>query len=225
MPDDQWQPDHVASATPIPILAANGLVPGALKITGPDADLAKLKTYMTAVISRAAKLKIETLVFGSGAARQVPDGFDRAKAKEQILAFVKMAAPIAEQHKVLLVVEHLNYKECNIVNTVAEAMEYVKAVNSPAVQCLVDSYHFWLNNEPLSELKKAMGSIRHVHLADLDGRTPPGESGKADYRPFFAVLKEAKYTGPICVEALDFGDISIVGPRVLEFIRKQWNEA
>jgi sugar phosphate isomerase/epimerase len=101
----------------------------------------------------------------------------------------------------------------------------VKSVNHRNFQCLVDSYHFWVENEKLEELEKAMASIRHVHVADKDGRVAPGQSTTADYRPFFRVLKRANYQGAISVEALDFNDFQTVGKRVIAFLHRQWDEA
>src|SRR5205814_8679089 len=67
--DEQWTQDAAAKAAPLPVPAANSLVPASLKITGPTADLAALKKYMTTVLSRAQRVGIKTLVFGSGGAR------------------------------------------------------------------------------------------------------------------------------------------------------------
>ncbi|MGB7159341.1 MAG: sugar phosphate isomerase/epimerase family protein [Tepidisphaeraceae bacterium] len=223
-PDDRWTgPDRAASSA-LPILAANMLVPASLKITGPDADGEKLAAYMRVVLRRAEQIGIRTLVFGAGGARQVPDGFDRHRASEQITNFARMCGESATSHGVTIVIEPLNRGECNIINSVAEAMEYVDAVARPSLQCLVDSYHFWLEDEPLDNLRRAMPAIRHVHVADKVGRTPPGESGQSDYHPFFRVLKDGGYDGLISVEAKSF-DLAASGQRVLAFLRKQWSEA
>ena len=139
---------------------------------------------MTTVLSRK-KIGIKTLVFGSGGAHNVPDGFDRNRTYTQIVDFLKMIAPIAQVNSITIVIEPLNKKECNIINSVAEAMTYVKEFDHPNIRCLVDSYHFWLENESLADLEKAMPSIAHVHVADSDGRTAPGQSGTSDYQPFF----------------------------------------
>src|SRR5438105_10246934 len=133
--DEQWQRPQPAA---LPVLAANMLVPGSLKITGPAADLQKLRPYMSNVVSRAAQCGTNMLVFGSGGARNVPDGFDRERARQQIVDFAKMSAGLAAQHDVTLVAEPLNRGECNIINSVPEAMQYVRAVNHPNFQCLVD---------------------------------------------------------------------------------------
>ena len=223
--DSEWHGLERVRSSPLPVIAANSLVPAAMKLVGPDANPAQLKQYMSRVIPRAAKVGIRTIVLGSGAARMVPAGFDRGLAREQLLDFIRMSCEFAAKHDVLIVAEHLQRGECNIVNSIDEAMTYVKAVNHPNYQCLVDSFHFWLENEPLSSLHEAMPWIRHVHLADTEGRVPPGESDKHDYRPFFNVLKKGGYNGPISMESPTFTDIDGAGPRILQFLKKQWKEA
>jgi sugar phosphate isomerase/epimerase len=223
LPDPEWTGLTRFQSSALPVPAANMLVPGNLKITGPEVDSHKLKHYMTHVLQRANKTNTRTLVFGSGGARNVPDGFDRNRAKQQIIDFVKTLSPIAQANNITVVAEPLNRKECNIINSVAEAMEYVKAVNHPNFQCLVDSYHLWLEDEPVENVQKNIAFIKHVHLADKDGRVAPGLSGTSDYRPLFKILKAANYSGLVSVEALNF-DIAKDGPRVLEFVKKQWNE-
>ena len=222
--DSQWQGEQRIRSASLPVPVANSLIPAAMKLTGPERDLNQLTAYMSRVLSRAGQLGISTLVFGSGAARTVPDGFDREAACRQILDFLKMSCPLAAKCRVTIVAEHLNRGECNIINSVAEAMEYVREIDHPNFRCLVDSYHFWLENESLDSLRDAMPWIRHVHLADTADRVSPGESGANDYRPFFSVLKEGGYQGSIAIEPRKI-DIPMVGPRVLAFLRREWNAA
>lgn len=224
-PEDGWTGASRIAAATLPVPAANCLVPGDLKIVGPTVDPSRLRQYMGNVIRRAAKCGTNTLVFGSGGARHVPDGFDRSDARRQIVEFAGMSATIAADHGVTLVCEPLNRGECNIINSVAEAMEYVRAVDHPHFQCLVDSYHFWLENEPLTNLREAMPWIKHVHVADKDGRVAPGQSGKSDYVPFFAVLKSGGYDGRISVEVSKFLDAPASYAPVLRFLKTQWERA
>jgi sugar phosphate isomerase/epimerase len=225
LPDPEWQGAEIARGSALPIFAANSLVPADLKIVGPSVDFEKLQVYIAKVVSRAQKVGMKILVFGSGGARNIPDGFDRERAQVQIVAFCKMAAELCGRAGITLVAEPLNRGESNIINTVAEAMTYVKSVNNKNFQCLFDTYHFWVENEPLENLERAMPWIRHVHVADKDGRVAPGESGTADYRPVFRILKRAKYDGAVSVEALDFNDFESVGKRVIAFLHRQWDEA
>lgn len=226
-PASEWTGAETVSACGLPVPSANSMVPAALKITGPEVDAEKLSNYLINVMLRAKQVGINTLVFGSGGARNVPDEFDRTKARGQILSFLSTAATLAEQAGVTIVAEPLNRKESNILNSVAEAMEYVDELKHPNFQCLVDSYHFWLEDEPLSHLEAAMGSIKHVHLADKVGRTAPGLSGQSDYKPFFHVLKSAGYGGLISVEAGDTAKIIEANQQatILEYLRTHWDAA
>jgi sugar phosphate isomerase/epimerase len=226
LPDEQWTGRERAAGCVLPIPSANLLVPKTLRITGSDVDAPRLKDYLSVVTRRAAQLGMKTLVFGSGGARNVPDGFDRDSARRQIVAFCRVAAEQAQPHEVTIVVEPLNRGECNIVNTVSEAIGYVKEVDHPNLRCLVDSYHLWLEDEPLDDLEAAMPWIHHVHVADKLGRVAPGQSGQSDYRPLFGVLKLHGYAGRISIEG-DFPSSAIArdGEKVLQFLRRQWAEA
>src|SRR5690606_37108803 len=53
---------------PLPIEAANGLVPASLPIVGPERNLHALRQYMERVTRRAKQVGITRLVFGSGGA-------------------------------------------------------------------------------------------------------------------------------------------------------------
>jgi sugar phosphate isomerase/epimerase len=223
--DDQWAGATRVAQSALPVEVGNCLVPGNLPIVGERVDEAALQRYMNAVLRRAGQLKIGQLVFGSGGARQVPDGFDRDRAKQQILAFLQNSVRPAESAGVVIVIEPLRRQECNIINSVGEAMSYVQQIDHPAVQCLVDSYHFWQEGDSLDDLRAAMPWISHVHLADKDGRVAPGLSGTADYRPFFRVLKEGGYDGRMSFEGNAFVDFAVTAPKVLQYIKQEWSAA
>ena len=170
------------------------------------------------------RLRIQRLVFGSGVAQNIPEGWDRRARCNKLFDFGRTSAELAAAHGITIVLEPLNRGECNVINSVGEAMEYVRAVDHPNFQCLVDSYHFWLEEEPLEHLTAAMPWIKHVHVADKAGRVPPGESKFSDYRPLFGVLKRGNYDGRISIECLGF-DAAVMGGRVLAFLQQQWREA
>jgi sugar phosphate isomerase/epimerase len=213
-----------ALSSALPITAANVLIPGDMKITGHDVDMPKLGRHMRDVCDRAKKVGLKFLVFGSGGARNVPDGFDRKHAESQILEFSRLAAETAAKSGVTIVLEPLNRGECNIINSVAEAMVLVRKINHHHFRCLVDSYHWWLEDEPLGNVDDAMQWIAHVHVADKEGRVAPGESKEADYVPLFRVLKQGGYDGQISVEAMDF-DIAARGSQVLTYLKQQWKDS
>jgi sugar phosphate isomerase/epimerase len=211
----------------LPAPACNMLVPGHLKVTGPERDASKLETYMERVLRRAGEAKVETLVFGSGAARMIPDGFDRDEARSQILGFLRLIGPIAQRHGVVVVIEPLNRGECNVLNGVAESMTYVREVDHPHVKCLVDSYHHWLEKEPIGDIADAGGDIAHVHVADEHGRRVPGKGtapNPASYEDFFRPLKHNGYDGRISIEGNWQQDAEALG-EALDLIRRAWDAA
>lgn len=187
-------------ASALPSIAANSLVPGHLKITGPEVDLEALDRYVERASSRAAQAGVSTLVFGSGGARQVPEGFSRERAWEQLLAFGKVLGDRAAQHGLMFVVEPLNVAECNILNTVGECGRYVEAVDHPNVRLLVDAYHWLRDGDSYEAIVRYGPLLRHAHIATATSRLAPGLE-PCDFSAFFRALREAGYAGPISIEA------------------------
>lgn len=220
----EWMGAAQAAGSELPIPAANLMVPASLKITGPDADPKALAQYMSVMLSRAQRVGIRTIVFGSGGARMVPDGFPKAKAYDQIVSFLSSAAPIAFDRDIVIVIEPLNKTECNILNGIVESADIARRVNHPGVKLLWDTYHYWMDQQDFSELTKTVDLVHHVHLADLEGRVAPGLSGKSDYAPIFKLLRQHGYKGRISLECKEF-DLQAQGPSILEYIRKQWDAA
>lgn len=185
---------------PIPALVANCFVPGELKITGPGADMAELEAYAKTALARAQRAGIRTIVFGSGGARQIPEGYDRGQAWQQLVRYGKMIGPIAATHDLMVVVEPLNTRECNVLTTVGEAGRYVIEVDHPHYRLLVDAYHWLRDHDSFDDIVQYGPLLRHVHIATMASRLPPGFE-PCDFTDFFRALKLAGYDGPISIEA------------------------
>ena len=106
------------------------------------------------------------------------------------------------------------------------ASDYVRAVDHPNFRLLLDTYHFWIENDSVHDVTDALPLIGHVHVAEKVGRVPPGEGGGSDYRPLFRILKEGGYDSTISVEA-DFADdlIRRRGQTILEYLKQEWQES
>ena len=131
----------LAGKAPLPCPVTNCFVPGELKIVGPAVDRVSLERYVATACERAEEAGVEVIVFGSGAARNVPGGFDRAKAHGQLVSFCRRIARFAGDHDVVIAIEPLNKAECNILTTVRECAVLVREVDHPAVRLHVDAYH------------------------------------------------------------------------------------
>ena len=198
----------------------NSFIPADLKVTGPDVDTVRLDNYLVNATERAAELGGEIIVFGSGGARGVPEGFSRKRAHGQILEFLEAAANYAGEHGLVIAIEPLNRSETNVINSIAEAVQFADELGRPEVQVLVDFYHQMLEDETFDEIVRAGERIVHVHVADTD-RLYPG-SGKYDYGRFAKSLADAGYNKRVSVEC-NFRDFDQEVPQSIQFLHEVFN--
>ncbi|MBN1901783.1 sugar phosphate isomerase/epimerase [Candidatus Sumerlaeota bacterium] len=178
----------------------NSFIPGDLRITGPDADVSALRAFSETALDRAEKAGVKIIVFGSGAARRVPDGFDKQIALQQIAAFCSMIAPIAHDHGVTIAVEPLNKAECNILNTVARCADLTRKIAHPGVSLLVDAYHLMRDGDSYMDIIDNADLLSHAHIATVPNRLAPGAE-PCDFSEFFDALERGGYDGRISIEA------------------------
>lgn len=197
--------DDAAWAQKRRVLEAMPLVPEALnsfvrtgKVTGPEADFDRLERYANTALARAAQVGGKIIVFGSGGARSVPDGFSHDEASHQLIRFLNLCADASEKTGVVVVIEPLNKLESNIFNTVSEGADYVRRVNRPGVRNLADTYHMEKDDEPLSAIVQSGDVLAHTHTAD-SGRRSPG-TGTYDHAAFFRACREAGYDERVSIE-------------------------
>ena len=200
----------------------NSFIPADLKVTGPNVDKVRLDNYLANATERAAELGGEIIVFGSGGARQVPEGFSHKRAHDQILEFLDAAANYAGQHGLVIAIEPLNSAETNVITSIAEAVQFADELMQPEVKVLVDFYHQMLEGEAFDEIVQAGERIVHVHVADTD-RLYPG-SGEYDYQRFAKSLADAGYNKRVSVEC-NFRDFDKEVPQSIQFLREVFNAA
>jgi D-psicose/D-tagatose/L-ribulose 3-epimerase len=203
----------------LPVPVTNLFLPAALKVTGPEADRTQQTTYVRNALTRVSRLGTEIVVFGSGGARRVPDGFPKEQAFDQLVDFGRRVAAEARVRGITVAVEPLRRQETNIINSVAEALELVRAVNDPNFQLMVDFYHLASEREDPGVVLRARDHIRHLHVANPQGRVFPLEWSEYDYAPFFAKLVTVGYDGRISVEA-STKDLPHEAPQAIALLRR-----
>ncbi|KKI90063.1 xylose isomerase [Bacillus sp. SA1-12] len=184
--------------SPLPIEACNIFLPGNLKIVGNEVNYGAVERYVDKALSRVKQIGARTVVFGSGRARSLPEAFSRVKGEEQIITFLDIVADYADPLGITVVIEPLNRKESNMINSIPEAMEIAKKVNRDSIQVLADFYHMHEEKEPIEHLVSAKDLLKHIHVAD-SGRFAPG-TGTYPYKTFVHCLKEANYDGLVSIE-------------------------
>ena len=203
----------------ISVPVTNLFLPATLKVTGPDVDREQQMQYVKKAFDRLARLGTRIVVFGSGGARRVPDGFPRRQAFDQLVDFGRRAAAEARAHGITIAVEPLRREETNIVNSAAEGLELVEAIHDPAFELMIDFYHLASEREDPSIIVRAKDHLRHIHMANPRGRVFPQDWSEYDYAPFFAKLREIGYSGRISVEA-STADLQRDAPKAIALLRR-----
>lgn len=203
----------------IPTPAANLFIPAAIKVTGPETDPAAQMAHVKKVMSRLSKVGVEVIVFGSGGARRVPDGFAKDEAFKQLVDFGRRAANEAKPYNITIAIEPLRKQETNIINSAAEGLELVNAIAHPNFQLMIDFYHLASEQEDPSIVLRAKDHIRHLHTANPQGRVFPLKWEEYDYAPFFANLRAIGYDKRISVEG-NTKDLAADAPQSIALLRR-----
>lgn len=218
--EEFWQE---ARQLPVPIEAANSLLPADLKVVATADQLVetkRLERYMKTALQRAEQVGISIIVFGSGSARACPPGYNRAEAVQQIRAHLSQWSDWAQNHGVQIVLEPLRYEETNTLNTLAEAGTLVASIGKPGARLLADVYHMACNNESPEDILQWGSLLSHVHVAEKQDRAAPGRYGE-DFRPSFSALQQIGYDRRISIECNWQNFAAEVGPAI-ETLRAQW---
>ncbi|MEY4916206.1 MAG: hypothetical protein RL616_119 [Verrucomicrobiota bacterium] len=166
----------------------------------------------------------KVIVWGSGPARQVPDGFSRELAFDQLVALGKLLAPEAAKRGITIVAEPLRTAECNFINTATEGLRWVEAVNHPNFELLVDIFHMTEEHEDMGIIVKAGPHIAHVHFANPKGRVLPLSEEEFDYAPFLSALKKIGYHGTMTIETSAV-NLAQDGPKAIRFVHTAYAQA
>ena len=94
--DAAWQERRKAFLNlPVPCETFNLFLPGHFRIVGTESERTDAETigrYVFTALRRAREVGGQVIVFGSGRARRVPDGFDRQIAADQIRDFLPVSS-------------------------------------------------------------------------------------------------------------------------------------
>ena len=154
-------------ATGIPVVAANCFI--GMKVVGEEKNEDAIKEYLETLFEKASYLGLKHLVFGSSAARRIPDGMSLEEGRAEIVDFLKnLVVPVAEKYNLTVAIEPLRPEECNAINTVADGVEIAKRVDSPFVKVLADVAHMFVQNETMESLLEYKGWIIHTHTSNPD---------------------------------------------------------
>ena len=206
------------SVLPVPV--CNSFIPSRLKSVGPEAVHHEILEYMETAFRRAKKAGVEYIVYGSGASRNIPDGFQRKQAQMQFVKLCKAMAQIAAEYDVVVLLEPLTYRICNFINSVPEGAEIVEEVNHPNFRLMADIYHMLMDDEGPESFLQYGHLIKHIHIAEKEGRAAPGTHNE-DFMPYFEALKKVGYQGRISIEIFGWDEIESEAASAIKAIKDQ----
>ena len=179
--------------------AANGFIPSSMPIYRPYSETG-IDRYVRTGFRACRAIGIKTVVFGSGGARNVPDGMSFSDCFRKLIDFIRYtAAPAADAAGVTLAVEPLTRGECNIINTLREGAELAAASGCGNTGVTADIYHMHNCGDGPDEIRLLGAAVKHGHISfplEREGRnrTFPADAGEYGYREFLAALRDSGVT-------------------------------
>ncbi|MBQ7565695.1 MAG: sugar phosphate isomerase/epimerase [Oscillospiraceae bacterium] len=201
-------------ALSLPAECCNQFFSGAIALYGDEAAALR---EAAETLRLAASFGAKIAVVGSGKARAVPEGMEKAEATDRFLRLMDRIGDMAADAGIEIAIEPLNYGETNFINTVTDCMTFCRTLGNKNVGCLVDFFHFYRNGETLDELDALRpGELLHAHLArpDPDRGAPQPEDDEV-LAAWAAKLREIGYDRRLSLEcgwAKQFD--ALIGPAV-----------
>jgi sugar phosphate isomerase/epimerase len=176
--------------------------PARLSITSPDAAQRERSVdVMRALCGLCAELGGAILVHGSPDQRVLDPG-DEENGRKRGAACFAAVADAAREAGVTYCVEPLARNQTVFINTVQEAADIVRQINSPHLRTMIDcSAAGQTEAEPVDALIRRWlptGLIAHIHFNDPN-RRGPGEGALA-FGPILRALRESGYRGDASIE-------------------------
>jgi sugar phosphate isomerase/epimerase len=187
------------------------VAPAGLSIVAADAAVRERTIgVMRRLVELTAVMGGRYLVHGSPKQRSVPAGSTRAEALARATECFARAADAARDCGVVYCIEPLSTRETDLINTLAEAVEIVDAIDSPALRTMIDcSAAGQMETESIPALMARWmpsGHVAHVQANDPN-RRGPGQ-GALQFAPIvdtlLAMRAAGHYDGIVAVEPFDY---------------------
>lgn len=129
----------------------------------------------------------------------LPENVDKRPIVDRSINSMKEAAKIAVENNVVMMLEIVNRFEQYILNCCDEALDYVKRVDSPNVQIMLDTFHMNIEEDSIcGAIEKAGSYLGHLHIGE-NNRRPPGY-GHIPWNEVASAVKKINYRGYIVME-------------------------
>ncbi len=132
---------------------------------------------------------------------EVVPGIPREHTMRLALEAFYELAEYGEKKGVTLILEPVNFLQCNFINTTQEGRQVVDWVGHPHFKMMLDVFHMNIEDQDMyEEIRRSQGYVTYVHLCDRN-RKYPGNSS-LDFESIIRELRAASYGGWLSVEVL-----------------------
>lgn len=195
----------IAEDAGVPIIGLHWLLvtPAGLSITTSDpARSTHTLDVILRLVDLCADLGGSVLVHGSPAQRDPGDARDAAEARANALQVLRQAGDAADAAGLVYCIEPLAPRETPFLNTVSEALAFVKDAGSNGLKTMIDTSAAALaESVPVASLIRDHwpdGQLAHIQVNDRNRRAPG--QGSDRFRPVLEALRDVGYAGPVSVE-------------------------
>lgn len=195
-----------------------GWVKHRLRLTDPDPMVRRrAREFIAAIVDFAGSFGAPAIL-GSMQGR-----WEGNVSREQALAWLAEAleqlGPRAHAQGVPLLYEFLNRYETNLLNGVADSLDFLKTLRTQNVKLLCDLFHMNIEEPDIAAaLRRAGPKLGHVHFADSNRRAVG--LGHTDMRPIMAALREIGYNGYLSAEVLALPDSQSAAEQTIRSFRE-----
>ena len=193
-------------------LTASGALPVGSRFYGrPKAPRAAAEKYLRTAIHAVAELGVQ--VFCGPLFKPVGDTDQSMSPEQQRRETAKAIAPMVEEAGeagIVLAFEPLNRFETNFLNTVADGVEFCRAIKHPAAGLLLDTFHMHIEEKDSAEaiLSAAKaGRLAHFHASEND-RGQAG-TGQVHWASVAQAVIKGKYNGWVVLESFSQTNLAI----------------
>jgi D-psicose/D-tagatose/L-ribulose 3-epimerase len=194
--------------------------PEGLYINHPDAAIRRrTQDYMKALIHFCGDLGATVMIHGSPKQRTALEGWNLDEVWKRTVETFSACMDTAKERGVTYCIEPLSASNTNFINSVADALRLVRAVNHPNFETMVDCCSGSTEDKPLPDLfRQACPHMRHVHVNDPNGRGP--DFGDLKFGPILRALRDLNYDRYVSLEVFDFKpDPQTIASRSLGYLK------
>lgn len=143
--------------------------------------------------------KLGGVIYGTWLGRMPEGSSDRRPFLDRSVESLREVIKTVEDCGVCFLAEPVNRFEQFLLNTAAEAVDYVDRVGSDHLKILLDTFHMNIEEDSIRESVLTAGDkLGHLHLGEPNRRAPG--RGRFPWDEFCGALKEIGYGGSLTME-------------------------